>query len=183
MKCYWLDSFKEIIIGFNQGPQMTSEFPDVFPTVSLFKLVNVVMYLQFIFGVAWGFVYLPVDCASHTIWRVRRPDVRTDVDTNFPTTSTGFSCLCGMAQELMLTQIFWQPALVSPACVAWHKDWCWHKFSDNQHWFLQLVWHGTVLLPDVGSSSCYTLDPGQHYHLQVLDVDLRGESEAMWEDE
>ena len=48
------------------------------------------------------------------------------------------------------TEIFSLPTLGSPACLVWHR----------------------VLLPVVGSSSRHTLDPGQYYLLQALDVDL-----------
>ena len=45
-----------------------------------------------------------------------------------------------------------------------------------------MVWH-RVLLLDVGSSSSHPLNPGQHYFLQALDVDLHVDSEAIWENE
>ena len=61
----------------------------------------------------------------------------------------------------MATEIFSQPILGFLACVAWHR----------------------VLLPDIGSSSSFPLYSGQHNLLQVLDVGLHVESEAMWEDE
>ena len=70
----------------------------LFPTVSLFKLLNAVV---FIFGVAQIFLGLSHNCTPRliikmiTIWRVRRPDVRGDV----------------------VAEIFLQPRLGSPACV------------------------------------------------------------------
>ena len=39
------------------------------------------------------------------------------------------------------------------------------------------------LLTDIGSFSGYPLDPGQHYLYQVLDIDLRVESETIWDNE
>ena len=38
------------------------------------------------------------------------------------------------------------------------------KFFDNQNWVFLLAWHGT----NIGSSSSYSLDPGQHYLPQHL---------------
>ena len=58
----------------------------------------------------------------------------------------------------VVAKIFLQPRLDSPAYVARHR----------------------VLLSDVGSSSNHPLDPGLHYLLKVLDVDLRVKSEVMW---
>ena len=69
------------------------------------------------------------------IWGVRQPDVRGDV----------------------VGEIFSQPTLGSPACVAWYR----------------------VLLLGKGSSNNHPLDPGQHYLPLALDVGLSVESEAM----
>ena len=61
----------------------------------------------------------------------------------------------------VVTEIFLQSKLDSPACMAWYK----------------------VLLPGVRSSSSHPINPGQHYFLQALDASLHVESEAMWKDE
>ena len=59
----------------------------------------------------------------------------------------------------MVVEIFSQPRLGPLACVAWRR----------------------VVLPDVGSSSRQRHEPDQHNLPQALDVDLCGDSEAMWE--
>ena len=61
----------------------------------------------------------------------------------------------------VVTEIFLQPTLGSAACVAWHS----------------------VPLPVVGSSNSHPLNTGQYYLLQVFDICLYVEYEAMWEDE
>ena len=60
----------------------------------------------------------------------------------------------------VVAEIFLQPALGSPACVAWRR----------------------VSLPDVGPSSSCPLDPGGQL-FRALDVGLYVKDEAIWEDE
>ena len=43
-----------------------------------------------------------------------------------------------------------------------------HKSSANQHWELLLVWHDTVILLNVVSSSSHSLESAQQYLLQAL---------------
>ena len=61
----------------------------------------------------------------------------------------------------MVVEIFCQPILGSPACVAEHR----------------------ILLPDLESSSNHPHDPGQYSLFKLLDVGLRVQSDAIWKDE
>ena len=104
--------------------------------VSLFKLENAAVILAFssslilysVLIVSW---YSHVPCAiikGIAIWTVRQAEVRSDVDA----------------------EIFKQPTLVSPVCVAWCR----------------------VLLLDIGSSSSYLHKPGHYYLLHLIEVSV-----------
>ena len=94
LKYYSLNIFKGITIGFNHGPQMTSES---LASLSDGKCLRY-LCLQFIFRVGLSF-----NCAPHikgvAIWWVREPDVKDEV----------------------VAEIFSQPTLGSFACVAWRR--------------------------------------------------------------
>ena len=62
------------------------------------------------------------------------------------------------------------------------RGWCGHKSFFSWPWMASLacVAGRRVLLPDVGSSRSYPLDPEQHYPLQILDVGVYVESVTMW---
>ena len=62
---------------------------------------------------------------------------------------------------IAVAEIFSQLTLGSPASGVWSR----------------------VLFSEVGSSSGHTLDPGQHYLLQGLNVGFQVESKAFWGDE
>ena len=121
MKCHRLDLFKEIPVGF------TTVSRQIFPTVSFIKLVYAAINLafKFIFSVARIFVGIFLSYVQHIIIKgiaircVKWSDNRDD----------------------LVAEIFSQPRLGSPACVACRR----------------------VLLPDVGSSSSHFLYSSKNY--------------------
>ena len=113
MKIFWntidkIYSKKSPLVSITAFRRLRNLLP-AFSTISLSKLANAtVMFASLHLWCCIEFCCLSLNCSPHTmikgiaIWGVSWPDVRGDV----------------------AAEIFWQPTLGSPACVAWVESCC-----------------------------------------------------------
>ena len=120
-------------------------------TISLFKLVNAAVIITFSSSLVLHKVFL--------VWETSKTSTPPHTHNNLGDCNVGSSAAWCWGK--VVTEIFSQQTLGSPASVTWHR----------------------VPLPVIGSSSSTRFDSGQQYSLQTLDVVFRVEFEVILEDE
>ena len=101
--------FKKLSLASTTASRQLRNLLQAFPTVSLFKFVNITVNFAFSSSLALHGVL--VNRASHVIKQiailgVRQSDVRSDMVAD----NTGFLCLCGMMQSLIARRrVFLKP--------------------------------------------------------------------------